>query len=119
MSSSNPKNLLNDTVKLLGFKADRNTALWGFYAFQGVLAGIALNDIWQFLSLPGNNQAVTRADGTKVGDFDMDFIYQAGIGGLLIASEVLFGIKHASSCWWWTCTWCKMGEPLRKRSVHW
>jgi hypothetical protein len=94
---SNPKNLLNDTIKLFGLKADRETALSGFYAFQGVLAGIALNDIWQFLALPGNGKPVTRADGTKVGDFDMDFLYQAAIGGLLIAGEVLFGIKHAAA----------------------
>lgn len=94
---SNPKNLLNDTIKLFGLKADRETALSGFYAFQGVLAGIAINDIWQFLGLPGNGKPVTRADGTPVGDFDMDFLYQAAIGGLLIAADVLFGVKHAAA----------------------
>ena len=89
-------NLLNDTLKLVGLKADRNTALTGFYTFQGVLAGIALNDIWMFLKLPGNDPPVKRGDGSPVEGVTMDFLYQASFGVAAIAAEVLFKVKHAA-----------------------
>ena len=91
-----PQNLLNDIIKLVGLKADRNTALTGFYTFQGVLAGIALNDIWMFLKLPGNDVPVKRGDGTPIEGINQDFLYQAAFGAAAIAAELLFKVKHAA-----------------------
>lgn len=63
----------------------------GFYSLAGLFTGIALNDIWKWLSLPGNDVPIKLANGTS--NYDEDFMYQTLIGAGIMVSEA-FGIKH-------------------------
>ena len=65
----------------------------GFFVLQGVLLGIALNDIWRIFQLPGENQPIII--GNQGQEYEVDFVYQLAIGTLLIAAQ-LFGLKYGS-----------------------
>jgi hypothetical protein len=66
-----------------------------FFFLTGLLGGIAMNDVWKMFKLPGNDQPWPKADGTP-SEYDMDFIYQAAIGGALIALDYLIGMKDGA-----------------------
>jgi len=63
-----------------------------FYALTGMLTGIAVNDIWRILNLPGNNEPLMDK-GKPIG-YDKDFGYQVLIGAGIMLSN-LVGIHHS------------------------
>jgi hypothetical protein len=88
------KDLLTDVFKRVGIKIDNKAVIAdGFATFQGVLAGIALNDIWRMLNLPGNNTPIS-INGIPSTNFSVDYLYQVTIAGLIAASQVLFKVDH-------------------------
>jgi hypothetical protein len=63
-----------------------------FLVLQGLVTGIALNDVWRILNLPGNNQPVfINGQASKV--YDVDFLYQAAIASVIFLSDVVFHVK--------------------------
>lgn len=60
----------------------------GFKYAEGIIGGIALNDIWMLLNLPGRGQPVILPDGKDAG-FDYAYLYQFAIGVSLVGMEFL------------------------------
>lgn len=87
--------ILIEFFKGIGFHpTDLNyVSNWGFFTFWGMLAGIALNDIWRIFSLPGENLPIVV--GNEAQPLHIDYVYQLLIGGLVILSQA-FGVKFAS-----------------------
>ena len=88
-------NILTDIYRGIGFPVNKQEYVtnFGFFMLQGLLAGIALNDIWRILNLPGENLPVVI--GNQAHDMEIDYIYQLIVAGIVIISS-LFGVKHAS-----------------------
>ena len=88
-------NILSDIYKGIGFPVGKQdyTTNFGFFMLQGLLAGIALNDIWRIFNLPGENLPIVI--GNQAHDMEIDYVYQLIIAGLVVISS-LFGIKYAS-----------------------
>lgn len=87
--------VLPDFYKALGFPVNKQDFLanFGFFMLQGVFAGIALNDIWRILQLPGENLPVVI--GNQAQPMEIDYIYQLIVAGLVIISNA-FGVKYSS-----------------------
>jgi hypothetical protein len=84
-------NILEQIFKGIGVNVkDPNN---GFFVLQGVVLGIALNDIWRIFQLPGENKPIII--GNSAQSFEVDFVYQLAIGVLLITAQ-LFGLKYGS-----------------------
>ena len=88
-------NILSDFYKGIGFPVGKQDYVtnFGFFMLQGLLAGIALNDVWRILQLPGENLPVVI--GNQAHDMEIDYVYQLIVAGIVIISS-LFGIKYAS-----------------------
>lgn len=81
--------ILPDLFKAIGFNIkDPNS---GFFVFYGLLAGIALNDIWRILHLPGEDIPIVV--GHQAQTWETDYVYQLIVAGLIMASQV-FGVKY-------------------------
>jgi hypothetical protein len=106
------RDLLKDTFKRAGLKIDNKFFLEnGFYTLQGILIGIALNDIWRILNLPGNNAPLSV--GGQPSPYTYDWIYQIAIGGALAAAQVLFKVEHGIAMGtgvFMGSTWSNMSE---------
>lgn len=90
------KDVLKAAFKKAGYKIDNKTILAeSFFVLQGLFTGIALNDIWRILNLPGNNQPINVA-GTN-GLMDVDFLYQLTIAGLAAGAQIIFKVDHGIS----------------------
>lgn len=85
--------ILDDLYRAIGVHvSDKNfLADWGFWFLQGVLAGVATNDVWRILQLPGENKPVVI--GNQAQKIEIDYIYQLMIAGAVIIAD-LFGLKH-------------------------
>ena len=90
------KDVLKAAFKKAGYKIDNKTILAeSFFVLQGLFAGIALNDIWRVLNLPGNNQPINVA-GTN-GLMDVDFLYQMIFAGIAAGAQIIFKVDHGIS----------------------
>lgn len=85
--------ILDDLYRAIGVHvSDKNfLADWGFWFLQGILAGVATNDVWRILQLPGENKPVVI--GNQAQKIELDYVYQLAIAGLIMAADV-FGLKH-------------------------
>jgi len=87
------KDLLREVFKRAGQKVDsKAVAENGFFVLQGIFTGVALNDIWRILNLPGNNAPINVAGVNST--FDQDLIYQLVIAAAAAAAQVFFKIEH-------------------------
>jgi len=87
------KDLLREIFKRAGQKVDsKAVAEHGFFVLQGIFTGIALNDIWRVLNLPGNNVPINVA-GTH-SSFDQDYIFQMAIAVAAAAAQIFFKVEH-------------------------
>ncbi len=85
--------LIKDAFKRIGVKVDSQAVMAeGFFILQGIFAGIALNDVWRILNLPGNNAPLNVAG--LPGSFDYDLLYQFLIAGIAAGAEVFFKVEH-------------------------
>jgi hypothetical protein len=76
-----------------GLKVDNNkVAQHGFFVLNGIFVGIALNDIWRVLNLPGNAAPLNVAGIPS--QFHQDYLFQLLIAAAAGAGEVLGGIDH-------------------------
>src|SRR3954466_5356075 len=90
------KDLIKDAFKKAGYKIDSKAAIAeSFFVLQGIFAGVALNDIWRILNLPGNNAPINVA-GVN-GTFDQDFLYQMIIAGAAAGAQIFFKVDHGVS----------------------
>ncbi len=88
------KDLLPQLFKRAGYKVDNAAiAQHGFFVLQGIFAGIAMNDIWRVLQLPGNNVPLNVAGVQST--FDYDWMYQMAIAIAIGATQILFKLDHA------------------------
>ena len=87
--------ILPDFFKAIGFNVDKKDFVlnWGYFMFYGMLAGIALNDIWRILHLPGEDLPILF--GGQAQSIEIDYVYQLAIAGLIVLSQA-FGVKYAS-----------------------
>lgn len=80
---------LPDFFQHIGFKPkDPNS---GFFVLYGLFAGIALNDIWRILRLPGEGTPVVFGGAAQ--KWEVDYVYQLVIAGLIMLMSV-FGLKY-------------------------
>ena len=87
------KHLVHKTLSLFGIKATRQEVIeTGFFSFQGLLAGILINDLWRLFNLPGENVPLI-VDGEHT-HRDLDWIYQLGIDFGVMSLEYVFKQKH-------------------------
>jgi hypothetical protein len=90
------KDFITEIFKKAGHKVDSKAAIAeSFFVLQGIFVGVALNDIWRMLNLPGNNAPINVA-GVN-GSFDQDFLYQLIIATASGAAQVLFKVDHGIS----------------------
>ena len=85
--------ILDDLYRKIGVHvSDKNfLADWGFWFLQGILAGVATNDVWRVLQLPGENVPIVI--GNNAQKIDVDFVYQLTIAGIIMVADI-FGLKH-------------------------
>ena len=88
-------NFLSDIYKAIGWPVNKLDFVsnFGFFMLQGLLAGIALNDIWRILQLPGENIPIVV--GNQAQTIDIDQVYQWIIAGLVVIASA-FGLKYGS-----------------------
>lgn len=80
-------------IKRSGLRVDNTkVAYHSFFVLQGIFAGIALNDIWRILNLPGNATPINVAGVPST--FHQDYLFQVGIAGVSALAEVIGGIDH-------------------------
>ena len=66
---------------------------WGFFMLQGLLVGIALNDAWRILHLPG--EGVPVVIGNQALDYEVDYVYQLAIATIFVVLQA-FGLQHGA-----------------------
>ena len=87
--------ILEDFYKAIGFNVKNHeyAANWGFFMLQGLFIGIALNDAWRILQLPGENTPVVI--GNQAQSIEVDFVYQLAIASIVVLAQA-FGLKYGS-----------------------
>lgn len=80
---------LPDFFKAFGLDTKDPNA--GFFLFYGLLAGIAINDIWRILKLPGEGTPIVFGGAAQ--QWEVDYVYQLVIAGLVMLMSV-FGLKY-------------------------
>lgn len=83
--------ILEDFPKAIGFNV--KNVDWGFFMLQGLLAGIALNDAWRILHLPG--EGVPVVIGNQALEYEVDYIYQLAIASIFVLLQA-FGLQHGA-----------------------
>ena len=85
--------ILPDFFRMLGLPVNKIdfVANFGFFMLQGLFAGIALNDLWRILHLPGEDIPITFAHQAQ--SVEIDQVYQWIIAGLVVLSSA-FGVKY-------------------------
>ena len=86
--------ILPDFFKALGMNVKKLDFAneFGFFTLWGLLAGIAINDVWRILKLPGEGLPVIV--GNQAQAMEIDYVYQLVIAGLIMLSAA-FGVKYA------------------------
>jgi len=80
--------ILEDIYKAFGINPKDETLA---FILQGLFVGIALNDVWRILHLPGENIPVVI--GNQALEYEVDFVYQLSIATLFVIAQI-FGLKH-------------------------
>lgn len=85
--------ILDDLYRAIGVHvSDKNfLADWGFWFLQGILTGIATNDVWRIFQLPGENQPIVI--GNSAQKLEVDYVLQLVIAGVIMVADI-FGFKH-------------------------
>jgi len=82
--------ILEDVYKAFGINPNDNTLA---FILQGIFMGIALNDVWRILHLPGENVPIVI--GNQALEYEVDFVYQLAIATAFVILQV-FGLKHGA-----------------------
>lgn len=83
--------ILEDIYKAIGINPKDNSLA---FILQGLFVGIALNDAWRILKLPGENTPIVM--GNQALEYEVDFVYQLAIASLFVVLQI-FGLKHGAA----------------------